>query len=74
MTIALLAALTAVILAFAWLLDRTLKRHSQNVERLLLWRHDPDRAATPAASADVPLYVPPEDDEAWNQLHGRADS
>jgi hypothetical protein len=57
---------------FFIVLDRKDKRHAQQVDRLLLWRHDPHTASLPAPT-DVPLYLPPEDDEAWNDMHRKAD-
>lgn len=70
---ALLIGLFVIILANAWLVDRMLKRHAAHVERLLHWRHDPKAAAL----ADMPpaelLYLPPEDDAAWNEHHRKGD-
>ena len=72
MTFALAAALVAVIVAHACLLDRKDRRHSAQVDRLLMWRHDPKTAALPEKTEGV-LYLPPEDDEAWNKAHGKVD-
>jgi putative N-acetylmannosamine-6-phosphate epimerase len=73
MIIAFLVALVAVSIAYVVLLDRNLKRHSKHVERLLQYQHDPKVAAL----ADMPsaelLYLPPEDDDAWNDQHRKAD-
>jgi hypothetical protein len=69
MITALLIALAVI--AAVWLLDREDKRHARHVERLLHYRHDP----VSAASADTPraelLYLAPEDDQAWNDQHGK---
>jgi hypothetical protein len=72
MTLALIAALIVVFVAHAWLIDRKDRRHAAQVDRLLLWRHDPHAAALPEPT-DVPLYLPQEDDEAWNEAHRKAD-
>jgi hypothetical protein len=72
MTIALLTCLIAVILIAGWLIDRKDKRHDQQLTRLLVHVQAPDRAVAHAITAPVdgPLYLPPEDDEAWNTQHG----
>lgn len=73
MITALLAALVAVNILYLLVLDRKDKRHDRHVTRLLQYRHDPKTAAL----ADMPtaelLYLPPEDDEAWNERHGAGD-
>lgn len=72
MLIALLAALVAVITAFLVTLDRRDKRHDAQLTRLLVHVQAPERAVAHATSvvSDGPLYVPPEDDQAWNKHHG----
>lgn len=73
MIYALTAALILQIVMSAWLLDRKDKRHDQHVRALVHWRQDPKTAAL----ADMPtaelLYLPPEDDKAWNEHHGTGD-
>jgi hypothetical protein len=68
LTLALLAALVVVVIADRWLADRKDKRHAAQVDRLLMWRHDPHTASLPEKT-EVPLYLPPEDDDAWNKAH-----
>ena len=70
MIIALITALAAVNIAYVWLLDRKDKRHAQQIDRLLMWRHDPKAAALPESTGSV-LYLAPDDDEAWNEAHGK---
>lgn len=70
---ALIAALIATWIGDRWLNDRKDRRHHEQIDRLLLWRHDPKAAALPATTVDGPLYLPPDDDEAWNQAHGLAE-
>lgn len=70
MTFALIACLVVFFICHVWLVDRKDKRHHAQIDRLLLWRHDPKAAALPEHT-DSPLYLPPEDDEAWNEAHGR---
>jgi hypothetical protein len=71
MTIALLAAFVAVVVIAGWLIDRKDKRHDQQLSRLLVHVQAPREAVAHATSAprDGLLYLPPEDDEAWNDHH-----
>lgn len=71
MTIALLIALALTVALNAWIADRKDKRHDQQLSRLLVHVQAPDRAVAHATSAnvDTPLYLPPEDDKAWNDHH-----
>lgn len=69
----LVAALIGTWFTDRWLHDRKDRRHSAQVDRLLLWKHDPKAAALPETAVDGPLYLPPEDDEAWNKAHGKVD-
>lgn len=71
MTIALLAALFAVIAACGWLMDRKDRRHDAHVQRLLAWQKDPVYAAQQETRSAEVLYLHPDDDHAWNEQHGR---
>lgn len=75
MTIALIAALVSAVALNAWIMDRKDKRHDTQLTRLLVHVQAPDRAVAHAISVPVdgPLYLPPEDDQAWNDHHGMAD-
>lgn len=75
MTIALLAALIAANITWVWLIDRKDKRHDAQLTRLLVHVQAPERAVAHATSAPVdgPLYLPPEDDKAWNEHHKVSD-
>jgi hypothetical protein len=72
MTLVLISALVAVSITYPLLVFRALerkdKRHVEQIDRLLLWRHDPKTAALPESTGSV-LYLAPEDDEAWNKAH-----
>lgn len=70
---ALIVALITVVVVDRWLLDRKDRRHAAQIDRLMLWRHDPKAAALPETTGDGPLYLPPEDDEAWNEAHGKVE-
>ena len=58
MTIALLAALVAVNLAYVWHLERKDRRHDSQVNRLLHWVHSPATASLEQAhvSYDGPRH------------------
>lgn len=56
------------IAGFLYVMDRKDKRHTAQIDRLLLWRHDPKIAALPESTGAV-LYLQPEDDESWNETH-----
>jgi hypothetical protein len=73
MTIAFIVALTVTITACLIVLDRKDRRHARHVERLLHYQHDPAGAALADMPAAELLYLPPEDDQAWNDHHGTGD-
>jgi hypothetical protein len=60
---------------FLFLMDRKDKRHDHQLTRLLVHVQAPDLAVAHATArdADGPLYLPPEDDEAWREAHKAAD-
>jgi hypothetical protein len=74
LTIILTAALMLTLIGFLVLVDRKDKRHDKQIARLLVHVQAPDRAVAHAttAPADGPLYLPPDDDEAWNAAHRKA--
>ena len=63
MTIALLAALVAVNIAYIWHLERKDRRHDSQVNRLIHWAQSPSTAAVEQVSrpSEGPLYRNP-----WN--------
>jgi hypothetical protein len=69
----LLGCLVLVVLVDRWLADRKDRRHDAQVNRLLHWRHDPAHAALMDVPSAEALYLPPEDDKAWNDHHRTAD-
>lgn len=73
MTIALLGALVTVVFLNMLALDRLLKRHAAQIERLLQYQADPKLAALADMPAAELLYLPPEDDDAWHEHHRKAD-
>jgi hypothetical protein len=75
LTITLTAALILTLAGFLVIVDRKDKRHDKQLTRLLVHVQAPERAVAHAitAPADGPLYLPPDDDEAWNTAHGKAD-
>lgn len=71
MTVALLVALLALSLGFLVVMDRQSKRHHREVERVLQYRADPKLAALADMPSAEVLYLRPDDDEAWNERHGK---
>jgi hypothetical protein len=68
LTVALLAALVAVNIAYIWRDARKDARHDAQVNRLIHWAQSPQTAAVEqvARPSDGPLYVNPEHaEQAW---------
>lgn len=74
MTLAFLIALVVVNVGWLWLVDRKDKRHDTQLSRLIVHVQAPEQAVAHAMAIpiDGPLYIPPEDDEAWNERHKAA--
>lgn len=72
----LFAALVIVTVTAGWLLDRQARRHDAQLSRLLVHIQAPERAVQHATTTptDGLLYLPPEDDKAWNEHHKVADN
>jgi hypothetical protein len=75
MVVVLVIALVCTVCAFVWLLNHLQARHERQLNHLLLHLRAPDAAVARDLSVpmDGPLYLPPEDDEAWNAKHRPGD-
>lgn len=77
MTLMLVVALVAVVIAHIVLLDRRDARERQERADLLQRIQAPQIAVaehSPRAPTGTPLYLAPDDDKAWNEQHGRTAS